>query len=144
MLAVLLPVGAELYAVPMDCVREVVAAPDVAMLATAPAFVAGLFNLRGQIVPLFDTAAVLGVGAVGGVTFAAVIETSLGLAGLAATELPQRALLTNRTGPSELPGTSGVYEHDRRVVVMLEPEALLTQERLDRDFHGIAILSGAS
>jgi chemotaxis signal transduction protein len=117
----------------MDWVREVVADPEVALLATAPAFVLGLFNLRGQIVPLFDTAALLGVGAVGQVKFAAVVETEYGLAGLAATDLPQRARLTTPTGPSELAGTNGVYEIDRRVVVLLDPEALLTPQRLERD-----------
>ena len=54
---VLLPVGDELYAVPMESVREVVADPPITTLATAPPLVFGLFNLRGQIVPLFDTAA---------------------------------------------------------------------------------------
>ena len=49
--AVLMPVGAELYAVPMESVREVVADPPITTLATAPPLVLGLFNLRGQIVP---------------------------------------------------------------------------------------------
>lgn len=143
MLAVLLPVGAELYAIPMEQVREVVAAPEVANLATAPGYVLGLFNLRGQIVPLFDTAAVLGVGRVGIVAYAAVVETSHGPAGLAATELPRRALLKTPTGPSELPGTQGVYDIDRRVVVLLDPEALLTQELPESDTHGVATPAGA-
>jgi len=59
--AVLLPVGADLYAVPMGWVREVVAVPPPTRLVTAPPLVLGLFNLRGQIVPLLDTAALLGL-----------------------------------------------------------------------------------
>ena len=92
--AVLLPVGVELYAVPMESVREVVADPPITMLVTAPKVVLGLFNLRGQIVPLFDTAVLLGVGSVheAKFTFVAVVQTSNGLAGLAATGLPQRAV----------------------------------------------------
>jgi len=124
--AVLLPVGDELYAVPMESVREVVADPPMAMLATAPPLVLGLFNLRGQIVPLFDTAALLGVGAMGVVTFAAVMQTPEGLAGLAATGLPQRAVLETPTGPSELHGTAGVYRLGRRVAVLLDLAVLLT------------------
>jgi chemotaxis signal transduction protein len=130
MQAVLLPVGAELYAVPVEWVREVVAAPTVEPLVTAPPLVLGLFNLRGEIVPLFDTAALLGVGPAGPVTFAAVIHTPQGLAGLAATGLPQRALLDTPTGPSELPGTNGAYQLDQRVAVLLDPAVLLTPERL--------------
>ena len=130
MQAVLLPVGAELYAVGMDWVREVVATPEVAPLVTAPPFVLGLFNLRGQIVPLFDTAALLGVGAVTAAGFAAVIETPSGLAGLAATGLPYRRELGPVAGPSELPGTAGVHRDDEQVVVALDPEVLLDPTRL--------------
>ena len=45
---------------PMDWVREVVAAPTLTRLVTAPSIVLGLFNLRGEIVALLDTAALLG------------------------------------------------------------------------------------
>ncbi len=109
--AVLLPVGGDLYAVPMEWVREVVADPPITLLVTAPPVVLGLFNLRGQIVPLFDTAVLLGVGTVDEAksTFVAVVQTPYGLAGLAATGLPQRAVLETATGPSELPGTIGVF-----------------------------------
>ena len=134
--AVLLPVGDELYAVPMEWVREVVADPPLAMLATAPPIVLGLFNLRGQIIPLFDTAALLGVGSMQAVKFAAVMQAPEGLAGLAATGLPQRAVLDTATGPSELPGTIGVYRLGRRVAVLLDLAVLLTPGGLggrDRD-----------
>jgi purine-binding chemotaxis protein CheW len=127
--AVLLPLGAEWYAVPVGSVREVVSAPSVAPLATAPPVVLGLFNLRGQIVPLFDTAALLGVGTVGPVRFAAVLQTPDGAAGLATTGLPQRAVLGPAIGPSELPGTTGVHRLDRRVIVLIDPAVLLTAGR---------------
>jgi len=139
MQAVLLPVGAEVYALDIDWVREVVAGPEVAPLVTAPPFVVGLFNLRGQIVPLFDTAALLGVGrpgpdpAAGPAPFAAVVETPDGLAGLAATALPWRTELGAVTGPSERPGTAGVHRDGDRVVVRLDPAVLLTPERLRGD-----------
>ena len=62
MQAVLLPVGADIYALPVDWVRQVVAAPRVTRLVTASSVALGLFNLRGEIVPLLDVAALLGVG----------------------------------------------------------------------------------
>jgi chemotaxis signal transduction protein len=135
---VLLPLGPEWYAVPVESVREVVAAPSIAPLVTAPPVVLGLFNLRGQIVPLFDTAVVLGVGAVastGSVAFAAVMQTPDGPAGLATTGLPQRAVLGAAIGPSELPGTNGTYRVDGRVVILLDPGVLLTAERLGGRDH---------
>lgn len=136
--AVLLPVGAEWYAVPLEWVREVVAAPPVAVLVTAQPPVLGLFNLRGQIVPLFDTAALLGVGAVQSVAFATVLQTPDGLAGLATTALPERVVLGRSTRPSELAGTNGTYQLDRRVVVLLDLAVLLAPVRLaDRDRESV-------
>lgn len=128
--AVVLPVGADRYAVPIDWVREVVATPAQTRLVTAPAPVLGLINLRGQIVPLLDTAALLDVGTVDQVAFAVVLDTAGGPAALAATGLPTRASLDAPTGPSELPGTAGVYQLDDGVAVLLDPAALLAAERL--------------
>ena len=88
--ALLLPVGADLYALPVDWVLEVVAAPTVTPLATAPAAVLGLFNLRGQIVALLDTAALLGIGTVAASAFAVVVSSAHGPVGLAASGFPQR------------------------------------------------------
>jgi chemotaxis signal transduction protein len=130
---VLLPVGADLYAVPIEWVREVVAAPALTGLVTAPVLVLGLMNLRGEIVPLLDTAALLGVGTVGGAAFAAVLHTPQGPAALAATGLPGRASLGSPAGPSELPGTAGVFQLEQGVAVLLDPAALLASERLGSD-----------
>ncbi len=128
--AVLLPVGADLYAVPVGWVKEVVVAPLLTPLVTAPPLVLGLFNLRGQIVPLLDTAALLGLGTAGPAAFALVLQSPHGLVGLAATAIPKRAVLSSPSGPSELPGTAGNYLLERQVVVMLEPEALLASKEL--------------
>jgi purine-binding chemotaxis protein CheW len=127
---VLLPVGADLFAVPIESVREVLAAPAVTRLVTAPGLVLGLINLRGEIVPLLDTAALLGLGTVGNVSFAAVMHTPHGPAALAVTAFPQRAELGQPVGPSELPGTLGSYRLDDRVAVLLDPAELLAPERL--------------
>jgi len=130
--AVLLPVGGDLYGLPMTWMREVVAvtAGSVTPLVTAPAVVLGLVNLRGEIVPLLDTAALLGVGTVPAPAFAAVLYTPYGPVGLAATGFPERAALDAPTGPSELPGTAGVFRVDRRVVVLLDPAVLIAPEHL--------------
>jgi chemotaxis signal transduction protein len=127
---VVLPVGPDSYAVPIESLREVVAAPALTGLVTAPSLVLGLVNLRGEIVPLLDTAALLGVGALSNVAFAAVLRTPAGLAALATTGLPQPAVLGAPAGPSELPGTVGAYQVESGVTVLLDPEAVLTPERL--------------
>jgi hypothetical protein len=128
--AVLLPVGDDLYALPLSWVREVVAAPAATPLATAPALVLGLVNLRGHIVPLLDTAALLGLGSVASTPFAVVVVCPQGQIALAATGLPLRGELDCPTGPSELPGTAGHYQVGDRIVTVLDPAVLLTPERV--------------
>lgn len=128
--ALLLPVGTDLYALPVDWAREVVAGPTLTPLATAPPVVVGLFNLRGQIVPLFDTAALLGLGRVAAVAFAVIVNSAHGLAALATTGVPQRRMLDTPAGPSDLPGTTGLYQVGRQAAALLDPPALLSPERV--------------
>jgi purine-binding chemotaxis protein CheW len=123
--AVVVPLGADLYAVPINWVREVVTAPPMTPLVTAPRLVLGLFNLRGEIVPLLDTATLLGLAGTPGVTFAVVLNTDLGPVGLSATASPERALLEDALGPTGLAGTQGSYRLDDRVVVLLDVQGLL-------------------
>jgi len=47
--------GEEEYGLPVASVREVVAMPDqLTRLPRAPAFVAGIMNLRGRVIPVID------------------------------------------------------------------------------------------
>jgi purine-binding chemotaxis protein CheW len=123
--ALLIPVALDLYAVPVDGVREVVRAPVLTRLPTAPALVLGLFNLRGEIVPLLDTSALIGLGSIPDWTFVAVVRSSLGSAGLAATSLPEPVALGEPVGPSESPATAGTYAVGHRLAVLLDIEELL-------------------
>jgi len=128
--ALLLRVGADLYALPVGWAREVVGAPAVTPLATAPSLLLGLFNLRGQIVPLLDTAAVLGTGRTATTTYVVVVGTAQGLVGLATTALPRRELLDEPAGPTELAGTTGLYRVGHEVAALLDPTVLLSPEGL--------------
>lgn len=128
--ALILPVAPDLYALPLDHAREVVGRPAVTPLPTAPPVVRGLINLRGEIVPLLDTAMLLGIGTVSAVEFGVVATSPYGQVALAATDLPQHAVLDEAVGPSELPGTSGLYRLGQHVVALLDPEVLLTPDGL--------------
>jgi purine-binding chemotaxis protein CheW len=133
--AVLVPVGPDLYAVPIGWVREVVSPGTLTPLATAPPKVLGLFNLRGEIVPLLDSASLLGVGRTGSVMFAVVLQTALGPVGLSAEAFPRRSFLDEPIGPSELPDGVGCYRVDGQVAVLLDIQGLLDSmtaaERID-------------
>jgi chemotaxis signal transduction protein len=128
--ALLLPVGDDFYALPVSWIREVVAAPELTELVTAPDRVLGLFNLRGQIVPLLDTAALLGIGSIDRVAFAVVVNWDQGPTGLAVTAFPHRVELEQPTGPSDLPGTLGLFQAGHRIATLLDPVALLAPDRL--------------
>jgi chemotaxis protein histidine kinase CheA len=136
--AVLLPVGDDVYAVPVGWVREVTPTPALSPLVTAPPVVLGLFNLRGEIVPLLDTAALLGVGAIGPAPFVLVLDSGSGLIGLAASGLPQRVLLDRPVGPSEVPGTIGSYRVGDGVAVLLDPGVVLGSKRLHGPDHALS------
>jgi purine-binding chemotaxis protein CheW len=73
--AILMPVGRDWFALPPVALQEVVADPAVTAVPAAPPTVRGLFNVRGQILPLLDTAALLGLEAPTGHPFAVVVQT---------------------------------------------------------------------
>ncbi|HEX2699724.1 MAG TPA: chemotaxis protein CheW [Acidimicrobiales bacterium] len=129
MRVLLLPVGEETYAVDMAAAREVVAAPDLTRLPGAPSTLMGVFNLRGEIVPVFDTATLLGIGTAQP-TFVAVIETASGPAGLAMTAMGASVDLSVPVGDTETPGTCGSFAFADRLVVLIDLEALLAPARL--------------
>jgi chemotaxis signal transduction protein len=58
-------VAGRAYAVEVGHVREVLARADVSRLPWGPPAISGVTNVRGEIVPVADTARVLGVGEVG-------------------------------------------------------------------------------
>ncbi len=123
--AVVFPIGSDRYAVPTSFVREVVSEPLPTRLPTAPAMLLGAFNLRGEVIPMFDTAALLGIGTVTGAPVAVVVNTTVGPAALVVSGLPKFVVLEHDTGPSELSGTLGVYAVDDGFAVMLDVEAML-------------------
>ena len=128
--SLLLPIGDDLYAIETAQVREVVAAPTLTPLPTAPSQVLGIFNLRGDIVPVFDLAAILGVGSTDVAPFVVVADTLLGPAGFAATAPAETAELDEAIGASDTPGAVATYAVGRRVVVLVDVSALLVPARV--------------
>jgi purine-binding chemotaxis protein CheW len=59
-------VGKEAYALPVEHVIEVAELGDIAPVPGAASTVLGVRNLRGQVLPVFDLAAIFGVAREGG------------------------------------------------------------------------------
>jgi purine-binding chemotaxis protein CheW len=125
MQVLLLPVREDWYALELLRVREVLNAPAAAPLPTAPATVLGLFNLRGQVVPLLDTGALLGLAPLGEARTAVVIATKHGPVGLAASGPAETAELPEAAGPGQLPATRSWHEVDGRVATLVDADALV-------------------
>lgn len=53
--------GEEKFAVPVDCVQEVVELEQVTKVPHAPEYMLGIINLRGKVLPLLDTRLKLGL-----------------------------------------------------------------------------------
>lgn len=129
MQALLIPVAADWFALELRGVREVVAAPDPAPLPGAPEAVRGLINLRGTIVPLLDTAVLLGLGPMPA-PYAAIAETDAGPAALTAGGMPVTARLEDLAGPAELPGAVARFATDEGgVATLLDVEELMERLR---------------
>jgi purine-binding chemotaxis protein CheW len=141
--AVVFPIGEDRYAVATSAVREVVSNPRPTRLPTAPTALVGAFNLRGEVIPMFDTAALLGIGTLTETPIAVVVNTTAGPAALVVTGLPKFVVLEIEAGPSELRGTLGVYTIDDGVAVMLDIEAMLVPHVGGEGAAGAAALIGS-
>lgn len=127
--SLLLQVGPDWYAVATESVREVVALPMLTTVPTAPDSLVGLFNLRGEIVPLFDTAALLGVGRIGAGSFSTVVLTALGPAGLAVTAVPEAVELGDLVA-TELQSGIGSCSVGGRMATLIDVDLLLAPARI--------------
>jgi purine-binding chemotaxis protein CheW len=100
MQALLVPLHGDWYAIELTRVREVVPAPVVTPLPGAPPALTGVFNLRGDVVPLFDTAALLGLAPGDSADQIVVADTAGGAVGLLAHGRPEGGDLDDARAPT--------------------------------------------
>mgnify|MGYP000754725686 CR=1 FL=1 len=130
MRALLLRVGEDSYAVPIEAAREVLAATTVTSLPTAPPSVLGLCNVRGEIIPVFDTGMLLGLGPLASTEAVAIIETAVGPAGLATSATGEAVDLGEQVGHTDGAGTAGAFAVEGGLAVLIDVEGLLTPARV--------------
>ncbi len=127
MRALLVPVGTDWYALDLGSVREVVARPVVTAVPSGPLSLLGLFNLRGEIVPLFDTATLLRLGQMATGPFAAIVHTTHGSAGLSVSGVPESVELGEPEPMDSVVGLA-TYALGTRLATLVDVEDLLTGE----------------
>jgi chemotaxis signal transduction protein len=125
MRAIFLPLAGSDFALPVEVVREAVAAPSITMLPGAPRIVLGIFNLRGEVLPVLDTGAMLGAAVPSSAAYAVVVVCGSDLVALATSAIPAVVDLGEQVQPSETPGTIGTFLYGDRLVTLVDPCALL-------------------
>jgi purine-binding chemotaxis protein CheW len=125
-------VGGHEHALPVEDVIEVVRLVAVTPLPEAPAWVAGVINMRGRIIPVIDLRTRLGLPprepdlstpiiVVGG------SEAAAGLVADAAVEvlaLPSAVVESPQRVPTPVPAVSGVARHGDRLILLLDSKRL--------------------
>lgn len=102
-----LRVGAESYAVGVEHVLEVAELGEIAPVPGAPEVVLGVRNLRGQVLPVFELASVLGIAREGIAQSLLVIEHDGSRAGFAIDEVADVGVLAAPSEPAESEFLSG-------------------------------------
>jgi purine-binding chemotaxis protein CheW len=125
--ALILPIGDELYALPIESVRLVIEHPAPTRLPTAPARMLGLLNVQGALVPMLDTAALLDNGTIVAPPYAAVIDVRGARGALAATAMPLTGELGEPIGRADVAAGLGTYAFGDQLVVLLDVEALFSR-----------------
>lgn len=119
--------GGEEYALPLLRVREIVEYGGVTRLPAMPSYVLGVLDLRGQVVPVIDVAAKLGLGErpVGKRSCIVVVDIGLAQSGAVVGVLVE--------------AVRGVIELTVREIVAIEAES---EAGTDRCWHEIERPSG--
>jgi chemotaxis signal transduction protein len=130
MRVLILRINADHYAVPMEGVHQVLRHPQVTLVPLAPAGLLGVLNVRGEIVPFFDTGVLTGSGVLANPPFAVLISGEKDLIALATLELPTAAEFDEPVAPGVRPGERGVYSQGGRLVTLVNIEELVNN-RLD-------------
>ena len=118
-------VGAEEYALPVRHVPEVAEIGDVTPVPGTPPQVMGIRNLRGEVLPVFDTAVGLGVAGSGAPARIVLADVDGRRCALAVDEVLEVGELPEPEEAVESPLLAGAILIDGRLIGMVDVPALL-------------------
>ena len=70
--------GSETFACPIHSIREIIECPAMTAIPLSPAFLRGVINLRGAVVPVIDLSVRLGMDPIDGVEQNVIVVVSVG------------------------------------------------------------------
>jgi purine-binding chemotaxis protein CheW len=115
-----LRIGSEVYALPVENVLEIAELGGVSPVPGAGPAVLGVRNLRGQVLPVFDLAAVFGLAGSGEPSRVVVAEEQGRRAGLAIDEVTDVGELPETVTASESSFLSGTALDDGTLVGVID------------------------
>ena len=131
-------VGEEEYGLELARVKEVIRVREITWLPKAPSFVRGIINLRGDVIPIIDLRDEFGLDSREDTaqTRVIVVEIEGRLTGLVVDSASQvvRISADQVDPPPPVPGgfsqelITGVGKLEDRLVILLNPDAILTVE----------------
>ena len=140
---VVFKIGNEEFGVDISQVREIVRLLEITYMPKAPAFIEGVVNLRGQVVPIIDLAKRLGISSSprGDATRIIVIEIGDSVVGMV-VDFVSEVLRLPSENIEEVPGLietevpehyiRGVGKLENRLLVLLDLNLVLTHEEVQR------------
>ena len=129
MKVLVLALGEEHYALPLESVQQIIQEPRVTRMPISDPTVLGLLNVRGDIVPLFDAAVLMQSGARGSAAFAILVGTSQGPAALGVALMPVASEIEAEPGQTGSSDERRVYPAGGRLVTLFAIEDLLVAGR---------------
>ena len=129
---VVFSLGSEEYALPIGSVHEIIRFTEPRTVASDAAWIRGVIGLRGKIIPIFDLAARMELGAVGSEPGKIVIvESGTGQVGVMVDEV-EEVLTVSSEQLEDVPSASSdaieaIAKIEDRLVVLLNPEGLFAR-----------------
>ena len=127
---VIFSLGSEEYALPITRVQEIIRYTEPRIVASRTAWVRGVINLRGKIVPVCDLAERLGLGLERSpVAKIVIVETATDTAGIIVDEV-EEVLTVDDAQLDAVPAADSTYvdaiaKLGDRLAILLNPDGLL-------------------
>lgn len=129
-------VGQKSYAMPLLKVREVIALPKITSVPNPPHHVAGLINLRGQIITVFDLRSYLKIQKLQESPTVIIADMQFGQIGLIVDSVSSVMSIDQKKLEKVPPGSTNsdksfitnVYSDGDQMILLLDVEQIMNQE----------------
>lgn len=132
--------GREQYAIPLLCVKEVVAMPETTRVPGMPTYFLGIMNLRGQIISVFDLRSKFGIKSentsesvviicdYGSLVFGIVASSVNSVLAISKTEINEKPNIENTATNAYI---TGVVQRGDKLTLLLDlAKALNVEDRM--------------